>query len=141
MHTNDILYAVLQCIKKQGSILFQGVSSLLLNHLTALGKVTGSWHAWGAWALPTPNIFIWGILSKKISLCLFFFFSFLVLFCFLYFQKTYVLHSKESLGCLLGRRSDLKTKLTFQILIYICASDSEECLWIRLGKVEISAHT
>lgn len=122
MHTNDVLYAVLQCLKKQGFIMFQGVFSLLLSHFSALGKVASSWHAWGAWALPTANIFIWRILSKTISLCLFF----LVLFCFLYFQKIYVLHSKESFGCLLGRRSDLKTKLTFHMLIYICASDSEE---------------
>lgn len=122
MHTNDVLYAVLHRLKKQGSILFQGVFSLLLNHLTALGKVASSWHAWGAWALPTANIFIWGYCLKRFL----FVFSFLGLFCFLYFQKTYVLHSKKSLGCLLGRRSDLKTKLTFQILIYICASDSED---------------
>lgn len=47
---------------------FRHISSLLLNHLTYLEKSGQQLACLGAWALPTANIFLWGILSKKISL-------------------------------------------------------------------------
>lgn len=88
-----------------------------------------SWHAFGTWALSTANFLVWGVLSKKISVCLF-----VVVVLFSIFKKKKKKNQvfcvlREFLGVCLGEQVIWKLNKHFKFWL-TCASDYEKCFFV-----------